>query len=406
MGNRLKVGRNEPCPCGSTKKYKNCCMALPTPTAGVAAIGENPTKLVNGKQLPADALSDVLRDLQRAEVAQQQWTARYGHIRPHISIDYRGHKFVAAGGKLYFSGKNKWNCVSDFLFDYVPAVFGGEWFEAEKAKPEAERHVVFQWRAEGIRYMKAQPQQPDGSYAASVRSGPFAAYMAFAFNLFAIEDNSRFDDLLLRRLKNRDQFQGARHEVFVEATCLRAGFSIEHEDEKDRTRRHAEFTAKHKSTGQLLSIEAKSKHRPGVLGQKGVPNPPAKLSLRFGALLNDAIAKNPPHPLVVFIDTNLPFNAAERVLGRHPLNPYKPSPIMTALLDRDRKEHSGKDLYAMLVFTNHPHHYVACNETDPSKHVLAVVPNPPMGVQHPQALQALFQAANQYGNIPNEFPHR
>ena len=22
---RVKIGRNEPCPCGSGKKYKNCC---------------------------------------------------------------------------------------------------------------------------------------------------------------------------------------------------------------------------------------------------------------------------------------------------------------------------------------------------------------------------------------------
>ena len=64
-----------------------------------------------------------------------------------------------------------------------------------------------------------------------------------AFNLFAIEDNSRLDNSLLERLKNKDQFQGARHEVFAEATFLRAGFQIEHEDQKDPTRRHAEFTA-------------------------------------------------------------------------------------------------------------------------------------------------------------------
>jgi hypothetical protein len=23
----MKIGRNEPCPCGSGKKYKNCCLA-------------------------------------------------------------------------------------------------------------------------------------------------------------------------------------------------------------------------------------------------------------------------------------------------------------------------------------------------------------------------------------------
>jgi uncharacterized protein YecA (UPF0149 family) len=26
MGNQRKVGRNDPCPCGSGKKYKKCCL--------------------------------------------------------------------------------------------------------------------------------------------------------------------------------------------------------------------------------------------------------------------------------------------------------------------------------------------------------------------------------------------
>ena len=32
-----KIGRNEPCPCGSGKKYKRCCL-----TKGVAALGFKP----------------------------------------------------------------------------------------------------------------------------------------------------------------------------------------------------------------------------------------------------------------------------------------------------------------------------------------------------------------------------
>ncbi|HEH9401342.1 TPA: SEC-C domain-containing protein [Aeromonas sobria] len=26
----IKIGRNEPCPCGSGKKYKQCCLHWPT----------------------------------------------------------------------------------------------------------------------------------------------------------------------------------------------------------------------------------------------------------------------------------------------------------------------------------------------------------------------------------------
>lgn len=399
---KSKVGRNDPCSCGSGRKFKKCCGSPQKPASGSSV---RPS-LVYGERVPAGPLPQILENLQRADASRREWLARCGHIRPYISVDYAGRKFVAAGSKLYFSGKTKWNFVVDFLMDYIPMVFGKDWCESEIEKKEEERHPVIQWRVHGIRFMNAQTRQPDGSYVLSARTGPLAAYLAFALNLFAIEDNSRLDDILLERLKHKDQFQGARHEVFAEATCLRAGYAIEREDEKDRSRRHAEFTAKHKDTGQLLSVEAKSKHRAGVLGQPGVHNPATKLSLRFGGLLNDAIAKNPGHPLVVFIDTNLPYRAAERVLGRHPLDPYKPSSIMMALLDRDRKEHGGKDLYAMLVFTNHPHHYVAASERDPSSHWFAVMSNPPTGVQHPEALRELLRAVEMYGQIPNEFPSR
>jgi len=29
-----KIGRNEPCPCGSGRKYKKCCLKAPEPSAG------------------------------------------------------------------------------------------------------------------------------------------------------------------------------------------------------------------------------------------------------------------------------------------------------------------------------------------------------------------------------------
>ena len=252
--------------------------------------------------------------------------------------------------------------------------------------------------------MNAQRPQQDGTYEATP-NGLLAAYMAFAYDLYTVEDNGRLDDLLLRRVKNIDQFQGARHELFAEATCLRAGYAIEREDERDRTRRHAEFTALHRATGQKVSVEAKSKHRPGILGRPGTPPTLEKLSLRFGELINDALRKNPAHPLVVFIDTNVPTRAADRLYGFQSLYPPVPSRIMTALQERIRREHGGVAPYALLIFTNHPHHYAAPEEIDPRKHLLSVMPmKAPAGIIHPEAVLALHKAASLYGNIPNEFP--
>jgi hypothetical protein len=227
-------------------------------------------------------------------------------------------------------------------------------------------------------------------------SGALAAYTCFAYDLFVVADNGGLDDALIERLKSRDLFQGARHELFAEATCLRAGFTVQHENEKDGSTRHAEFTAKHTATGQLLSVEAKSKHRDGVIGRPGTPD--EKPDLRFGALINDAVDKQPPHPLVIFIDANLPFRWAERLYSRQAGN--IPSRSMQLILDRIKKEHNDVDPYCMIVFSNHPHHY-APNDIDVQKHLVSVVSQ--QARANLNALQSLHRAANLYGNVPNGF---
>lgn len=339
------------------------------------------------------------RHFAQKEKEEQERKRRFGNVLPVMSVKAFGKQLVAVGNTIY--GSEKWKYFSDFLRDYVPGIFGSEWVQREWSKPEAEPHLVIQWGIESDRYMRAQPLQPDGSRR-GIPSGALAAFLAFAYDLYIVAHNGRLDDLLLHRLKSREQFQGARHELFTEATCLRGGFTVEREDEKDGSRRHAEFTARYKASGQQISVEAKSRHRAGVLGMPGTPQPHDKLSLRFGELINDAVRKNPAHPLVIFLDTNLPFRAADRLYPKQ--TGELPSGLMSNLLDRVKREHGNHDPYAMIVFTNHPHHYAAKDERDPQKHILSVLPEVPYREVNRDALLALHQAASIYGNIPNEFP--
>ena len=358
-------------------------------------MGESPIKV---RQAPRGLVEKAKQVFAQKEKEERERLERYGQIRPQMSVEAFGKRMVVVREKIYSS--DKWKYFSDFLRDYVPGIFGPEWVKAEMAKPEAERHPVVQWITEGNRYMSAQPVQPDGSRKAAP-SGALAAFMAFSYDMYVVADNAGLDEAVLHRLKNRGQFQGARHELFAEATCLRAGFTVEHENEKDGTRRHAEFVATHTKTGQLLSVEAKSRHRAGVLAVPGQPQPHDKLSLRFGGLINDAVAKNALYPLVVFIDTNLPLRAADRLYPKKPGS--IPSGLMNSLLERVKKEHNGKDPYSMIVFTNHPHHYAAKDELDPHKHLLSVMTTDGPKVDR-QALLDLHNSAYIYGNIPNEFP--
>jgi hypothetical protein len=386
----LKVGRNAPCPCGSGLKFKKCCLGKHT-AIPVEEMTERPPKSVFLKA------AKMFQERQRRE---REYKERYGEVQPQVAVPAFGKRMVAVKNRVYHG---VWKFFTDFLRDYVPMVFGDEWCKAELAKPLAEWHPVTQWRTQGAVYMNAQPPQPDGSRVAPF-SGALAAYTCFAYDLYIVDNNGELDDVLVQRLKNPEHFQGARHELFAEATCLRAGCKVQRENEKDGGSRHAEFTVRHVATGQLLSVEAKSKHRAGVLGRPG--KAAEKPDLRFGELINDAVAKNCPHPLVIFLDTNLPFKWAERLYSRQygpaasgVMQPI-PSRAMQTILNRTKKEHDGVDPYSMIVLSNHPHHY-APDDLDPQKHLFSVLPEePPANLD---ALWSIHKAAGLYGNIPAKF---
>ena len=324
------------------------------------------------------------------------FTRQFGQVRQPISLDHQGYKFVIAGNKVVYQPKERAQFFTDILLTFVPNTFGREWFESEVAKPRGTRHPVFESRYKAMTYMNAQPVDAQGVYKAQI-VGPMAAYLTFAYDLFTVQDNGRLDVRLLERLKNCDQYQGARHELFAEATCLRAGFIIEHEDETDGSTRHAEFTAIHKGSGQHISVEAKSKHRPGVLGFPGVRQAEGEHKLNIGQLLNDAVRKNPPHPLVVFFDLNLPWQTGNRLLERR----IPPHPVIQSTLDRIRRRHSGRDPINLLVITNHPEHYSEDEEAAQSPQIMSIQTQVPVtAVSSPGALTAIHQAANVYGRIP------
>jgi len=392
MSKPWKLGRNDPCSCGSGKKFKKCCLPKAEPVKTKPA---KPTVMASKEgmvwtEAPPELREKAMKVFEEKQRKEQERVARFGQIMPQMSVVHQGQRLVVVRNRIYHS--DKWKFFLDFLRDYAPEVLGLEWCKAEAAKPEAERHPLITWRALGAAYMNAQPAQPDGSRVA-LPTGAFAAYNCFAYDLYVVDHNGGLDDEFLQRLKNRDLFQGARHELFAEATCYRAGFTVEHENEKDGSSRHAEFTVRHAATGQLLSIEAKSSHRAGVLAMPGTPE--AKPRLRFEHLINDAVAKKPKHPLVIFVDTNLQFKWAERVLGRQAGNTL--SRPMRILLDRVKAHHNDVDPYCMIIFSNHPHHY-AVRDLDPQKHLLSVLSQQPTA--HMLSLRNLFVAAGLYGNIP------
>lgn len=386
----MKPGRNDLCPCGSGKKFKKCHLNMPS--------------LETMAHMHSQGLSipeRIWEKMERHRRNEALRVSKFGEIRPIIHrLDYAGYRMVVVHNRLYHS--KKWKFFTDFLFEFGITRFGQGWFEAQKIAAPSGQHPAWIWRKQSYKFMRKQRPLAQGVFAA-VPNGALAACNNFYYDLYTVDDNGGLDDDLLERLKDREQFQGALHELFAEATCLRAGFSIIRENEKDSARRHVKFVGVHKKTGQHVLVEAKSRHRPGVIAQSGQRS--ASPDFRFGRLINDAISEDPHNPLAVFVDTNLPPERAARFYAAVPTDPPTLPRVMSSLLDMLRKDHGGVDPYNLLVFSNHPQHYSDDDTMAPGRQVAGIISrNARVPVYREEALVDLLKAANLYGNVPTAFP--
>lgn len=294
--NAPKIGRNDPCFCGSGRKFKHCHggsqYALPN--------------VIAAANLERQILAEGKRQLERHKARELQRQKQQGLGRPIISVEHKGYRFVAVGNRLHYG---KWKSFADFLFNYIKVTIGSDWGNAEIAKPLGERHPLMQWYDKLCHLQMAHAGTPGELFSTPV-TGAVSAYNRLAYNLYLIAHNGKdIQTRLLARLKNKDNFQGAYYETQVAAWLIRAGFELEFENEQDTLSTHCEFTATYVPTGEKYSIEAKSREtRPG--GSARTP---------VGHQLGKALAKKAEHKRLVFIDLNKALHtqeAADRAADR------------------------------------------------------------------------------------------
>jgi hypothetical protein len=319
--------------------------------------------------------------------------ARFGHVRPAIHTEWRGEKCLAVGKELFHS--SKWKTPADFLSDYVKYVMTPQWGNAELSKPFADRHPVLKWYDRMCRLQAQQTAGPDGVFGV-VPSGAMRAYLLFAYDLYTLQHHVSLQASLVKRLRHARQFQGARHELFATASCIRAGFTIKYES--DPSKPQTEFIGIHGQTQQRISVEAKSRQLSGVLGMPGERTPDDQVRLKVRHLLNDALKKPRVDPYVIFLDLNLP--------------PCWPNPLTQAwfekvadpiLLDRDGKDAAG-DAWNLLIVSNYPDDYVENDSPAPSGYAVGMLgKNPSIVATNPEAITAVHEAAEKFGNLPSRF---
>lgn len=187
------------------------------------------------------------------------------------------------------------------------------------------------------------------------------ARAALAYDLYIPEHHDLLRPGIVKRLKDINQFQGARYEAYVTASFIRAGFEIELENETDRSISHCEFTATHR-TGAKYSVEAKSRHRQGILGREGVAPSFDAIDADVSTLLVKALRKHSPHQRIAFIDVNVPPH-------EEPVLRSNWSRQVAGQLQRlEETVKSGDALPpAFLFFTNHGYHYVSAETPEPGR---------------------------------------
>lgn len=345
---------------------------------------------MGSRRIIRPAIADELPKALREVIVQQQMrdagrVRKFGHVRPPIAIDHMGYKVVSVGSRLQYS--KSWKTFHDFLPHYLAALLTGKWGNSEIAKPFEERHPILQWYYH-LCVLQRQYILEQGKVHVGVMNGPVKAYMALAYDLYTLEHHALLQKRLISRLKIKEQFQGARYETYVAAAFVRAGFAIRLEDESDSTTSHCEFAAKHKRTGAQYSVEAKSRHRPGVLGQSGSPKLAPEIEVDIYRLLQRSLKKRAEYERIVFIDVNVP---------PIPGNPFESEAINRVGLQLRRLEEAqAVDKpwpRAFVCFTNHPYHYVGADVPEPGHTVLFTAINNPDYKQPSEDIDPLRLAA-------------
>jgi hypothetical protein len=223
--------------------------------------------------------------------------------RPIVSFEKEGQRYVQVSDKLSFSAS--WRTFHDFLFDYVRELFSKEWGNQEITKSDSEAHPLIVWYRKATELQRdASKNSVNGVYMAH-QTGAVRAFLGLAYDLYLCAHNSQVQERLLQRLRDKGQFESAAYEAFVIGCFIKAGYSIEFEDETDESRKHCEFNATHSVTGRKFSVEAKAIS--STSNRAGASDKPP----RFGDRLAGALQKHAEHERIIFLDLSRAENFSD-----------------------------------------------------------------------------------------------
>jgi hypothetical protein len=379
-----KKQRNK-CHCGSGLKYRKC----------------------HGKKMSDSELQGVILMAQQ-EFLRQQKQQEYleskvifvNYVNPVTHPDPstgKKQKVWAIANKLYYK-RPEHETFHDFIVSRLVDSFGPAWFKEQEHS--LEKHFLYtayqkhlEWR---IKNAVDANRADDHTWLA--KTDGWTKYIAsLAFDLCSLEHGQfKLPDWLWSRLRNKDNYQGARYEVAVAGIFARLGCQITFLDtENNSTITHCEFIAKHIQSGVSMAVEAKSRHRHGVINMDGKPDTRKFSRADVHSLFNKALKKAPDNmPFLVFVDLNIPASPTIPFMEKQWVKDIKkmlgPAPT---------PENPSK--FTGAFFTNYSPQYEKNNIAQPSE-ALSVLPISEHYKLPPQPFtNMLTTALANYGFVPD-----
>ncbi len=352
--------------------------------------GDKPTPTISFDELSPETQA-MFRKLQaKSKIVDNYQKTYFGNTPPIVSVEAFDRRMVAIRGKIVHSDDPNydWETPSDFLVSYLKSKLGINWLNQEFQKNLKDQHEVAKWYIKGVPNLE---KENDNRWWKP--NGKALGLLHLAYDLFVLDHVGKLPDFLINRLRVNDNFNGARYEVFVFATLIRAGFDILYSDERSGlSGRVPECLATHLESQAQVYIEAKTRNVKNVMGSKQGKSK----KIRLYDKLKDAIEKNVNGPYIIFIDTNLPEFKAEK--GNRKLEKVR--------AEYRKIETKYKDSMPNLIcVTNIPFHYGA-DDSSPNQNLIGLlIPHYPkhkldsMG----KLIASIDSSLKKYDFLPKEF---
>ncbi|MCX6599963.1 MAG: hypothetical protein NT025_00145 [bacterium] len=317
------------------------------------------------------------------------------YVRP---VDSQGKRLWALGKRLYYNRPES-ETFHDFIVGVLISTLGQQWWDANRHSSEP--HFIMQCylRMHEWRQQLENPENVTSTGTLMCVPDGYSGYLlSLAFDVCSLIHACNLPEPLLKRLRHKDQFQGARYEIAIASMFARLDCAVEFQDiASDPSAKRCEFLARHRDSGECIAVEAKSRHRSGVIHHPGTFELPHNLYSDLDRLFRDALCQSPGGlPYLIFVDVNLPLTPGT------PVHDKRWFAAVNSIGDKFPSCNlQGRDPFNLVVFTNYGDHFQKDMPVCESEVIGLLSPNPL--VQHPNGvlLDRLRLALRHYGFVPN-----